>query len=414
MIRSLAFSLLLLGLAACQTDYRGEPLKVDLNRTFYGCQLNKTKDAVAFKHPGNQCSVAAKYLKTEIPLKYVSACTVDNKRGGSGRGVISMKVSYPDFQPIPAISSENYVLEKDTVQIEIITRPCDIYKRPTDESNAIDAEYRVSREQDGKKVYREKYLGNNIYLYEKLEQPGYNDAVYKQYIIKNNEGAVIHSIPCDQNDRCHSYTQSPDRAYFYDYSFIKTADIDFLEMKEAVVDFASGFFAKQSNENFKGELDLNISGEHYQITGLPKFEEYPAEAASKQIASDIDWASHKNAWNFRTRLREGLKKGANYNGHYAVITHGCGSPCQVNWIVNVNTGKVIGNISTALGAQYKLDSSLIAADLVDDARIGAEIEAEALYLRYIKFYKVENDKLVPVNTLDIYGEIEKLKAEKAH
>ncbi len=163
--------------------------------------------------------------------------------------------------------------------------------------------------------------------------------------------------------------------------------------------------------NYKGELNFIADGQNYRITDLPAFKDYPAESAAKQLASDIDWASEKDAWRFRTRLRAGLKNGANFNGHYAVITHGCGTSCQLNWIVDVENGQVIGTITTSLGAQYRLDSGLIAADLADNSTM-EELDAASPHLNAIRFYTIEDGKLILIKSLNVYDEIKKLSTVK--
>lgn len=109
-------------------------------------------------------------------------------------------------------------------------------------------------------------------------------------------------------------------------------------------------------DGYKGEA-------RFVFRNLERFEEWPATEEYKSIADDIDWSSHKDAKKFKTRLQEGLEKGPNYAGKYAVITHGCGSSCQVNWIVDVENGKVVDVVSSTYGVQYKKDSRLLVADL---------------------------------------------------
>ncbi len=163
---------------------------------------------------------------------------------------------------------------------------------------------------------------------------------------------------------------------------------------------------------FKGQINLAIHGEQYKITDLPRFEDFPAEPPAKEIAKDIDFSSIKGAWNFRTRLRDGLKQGANFNGHYAVITHGCGSPCQINWIVDVNDGRVLGSFSSSLGAEYRIDSALIASNLASDEQLSAEVEVEALYIENIEFLAIKDGKIISIKDLKIYEEIENLKSSR--
>lgn len=43
---------------------------------------------------------------------------------------------------------------------------------------------------------------------------------------------------------------------------------------------------------------------------------------------------------FRTAIREGAKKGANFAGHYAIAAWGCGSGCASMAVVDLESGAV--------------------------------------------------------------------------
>jgi hypothetical protein len=43
---------------------------------------------------------------------------------------------------------------------------------------------------------------------------------------------------------------------------------------------------------------------------------------------------------FRTVLREGVREGANFAGHYALVSFGCGTACMISAIVDVRNGRV--------------------------------------------------------------------------
>ncbi len=55
----------------------------------------------------------------------------------------------------------------------------------------------------------------------------------------------------------------------------------------------------------------------------------------------INLKSHPAARNWRTALREGVKNGPRFAGHYAIATWGCGSGCIEFGLVDLKTGKVI-------------------------------------------------------------------------
>lgn len=44
--------------------------------------------------------------------------------------------------------------------------------------------------------------------------------------------------------------------------------------------------------------------------------------------------------NYRTRIRDGMLQGANFAGHYALISWGCGTSCRVNVVGDVITGQM--------------------------------------------------------------------------
>lgn len=168
----------------------------------------------------------------------------------------------------------------------------------------------------------------------------------------------------------------------------------------SVLIFLISFYPSYAEDiPYNGQLLLKNDGLPVVFTNIPTFEEFPAEKTlSSNIATEIDWSSHRDAWHYRTKLRNGLKKGANYNGHYSIVTHGCGSNCQANWIIDVTNGKVIGNFGTTAGAKYRLDSRLIIAEAVEN---GAEWREQYGLVGFITYLKVENEKLKTVKKLDL-------------
>jgi len=56
---------------------------------------------------------------------------------------------------------------------------------------------------------------------------------------------------------------------------------------------------------------------------------------------------------------------ANFSGHYAIISWGCGSPCQMNAIIDLTTGKIDETFSTSNGLDFKKNSYLLILDPPD-------------------------------------------------
>jgi hypothetical protein len=152
-----------------------------------------------------------------------------------------------------------------------------------------------------------------------------------------------------------------------------------------LVAFTSFAYAEES-VSYKGHLTLMYQGVPNTFKNLPTFEDFPAEKVSAgKVAKDIDWKSHKSAWSFRTRLRKALRTGVNFNGHYAVATFGCGSSCQINFIIDVNNGKVVGEFTTTQGSAYRKDSSLIILELFRDGADWTEEYGMVTEVSFMKF-----------------------------
>ncbi len=124
--------------------------------------------------------------------------------------------------------------------------------------------------------------------------------------------------------------------------------------------FICGSAAAERNEvaEYNGELTLSFHG-------LPQFADFPAEAAPRRRAKDVDFKGNKRAWQYRTTLHTALAGEPDFNGHYAVAIAGCGTGCQLNWIVDLESGKIIWHAQTDMGVAYRADSSLFIPNLYE-------------------------------------------------
>jgi membrane dipeptidase len=100
---------------------------------------------------------------------------------------------------------------------------------------------------------------------------------------------------------------------------------------------------------------------------LPVFEDYPVEQ-SNVVVQRIDFDSHPDARNFRTRLEYTINEPANFAGHYHVTYWGCGTMCQMVAIINALDGTVHFplDFATSYGACHKTDSSLFVTNPADE------------------------------------------------
>ena len=100
----------------------------------------------------------------------------------------------------------------------------------------------------------------------------------------------------------------------------------------------------------------------------PEFEDFTVSPSNERLQA-IDFSSHPDAENFRTRLEYLLNEPANFAGHYALTYWGCGTMCQMIAIVDVHNGKVSFPLTTSLGACFRANSTLLITNPLDELTI---------------------------------------------
>jgi hypothetical protein len=71
------------------------------------------------------------------------------------------------------------------------------------------------------------------------------------------------------------------------------------------------------------------------------FENYRTDDIYKGKIAKVDLKSYPGAYQFRSRIREGVKDGPNFAGHYTLVIWGCGTQCGNFAIVDDKTGKIV-------------------------------------------------------------------------
>lgn len=106
----------------------------------------------------------------------------------------------------------------------------------------------------------------------------------------------------------------------------------------------------------------------------------------------LDERSHTDARTFRTALQKGMKEGVNFAGKYTVITIGCGTSCQVHYVVNRENGKVLDKVQSSVGAKFSRESRLFIVN-PPDSTINYEecnyCKPEAYVFEEGRFRKIE-------------------------
>jgi hypothetical protein len=99
----------------------------------------------------------------------------------------------------------------------------------------------------------------------------------------------------------------------------------------------------------------------------PKFDQFKVTSIYKGPTRLPDFQRRDRQFaDFRTRLRDGLKAGPNFAGHYSVVQFGCGTGCSRVYLADNRTGKVFefprgGEDNQHLDLSFKLDSRMLVA-----------------------------------------------------
>jgi hypothetical protein len=72
----------------------------------------------------------------------------------------------------------------------------------------------------------------------------------------------------------------------------------------------------------------------------PLFRDFPSGPVYVGPHSEPDLSS-RDAYAYRTRLREAAREDVNFAGHYRVVTWGCGTSCAFGGVVDVVSGRVV-------------------------------------------------------------------------
>lgn len=96
------------------------------------------------------------------------------------------------------------------------------------------------------------------------------------------------------------------------------------------------------------------------------FTDYYVKPVDIKFDKKLDFSNYEYKKEYITVTKEGVKEhGINFAGHYCFVYWGCGSPCKLSAVVDLNTGKVYDGISSGIGYSFKKDSRLMVVNPPD-------------------------------------------------
>jgi hypothetical protein len=139
----------------------------------------------------------------------------------------------------------------------------------------------------------------------------------------------------------------------------------------------------------------------------PGFKDYPAGRVHVGSPAIVNLSSSSGARYYRTRLREGARKGPNFAGHYTIVTWECGSDCFNIAVIDAKTGRVwFAPFTGALDVAFRLDSRLLIVDPIASVEknfpngLPPGYEAPEIFFvwkgnRFVQVYPADGTKPLP-------------------
>ncbi|MBA8906464.1 hypothetical protein [Aminobacter ciceronei] len=86
-------------------------------------------------------------------------------------------------------------------------------------------------------------------------------------------------------------------------------------------------------------------------TAEPRFADYPTRTYLKGKSTLPKFTG--SVANYRTRIRDGMRSGPNYGGHFTLIEIGCGGSCIFAFLIDAGT---VGSSTFRWGAKTTISS----------------------------------------------------------
>ena len=140
---------------------------------------------------------------------------------------------------------------------------------------------------------------------------------------------------------------------------------------------------------------VNASGASSVVRKNPADFPIPGRFAGKTMLPDFK-GRDRQFNSFRTRIRDGMRQGPNFAGHYTLIQIGCGTGCSFAIVADNKTGRPAsfprgGEANMYLALNYSLESRLLAAQWFS-------YDSGRCFLEYFDF---DRDEWKPLTKADI-------------
>jgi hypothetical protein len=135
----------------------------------------------------------------------------------------------------------------------------------------------------------------------------------------------------------------------------------------ALAALAAAPLAAQVHPTPPNDTRPSIPGRGALAVRSPRFADFAVQSVYHgRVAAPV--LSTAVARQHRTVIRQGVANGANFAGHYAVVTWGCGTACQRFALVDVQTGRVtVSPMRLVRGAEFRENSTLFIGNPADEA-----------------------------------------------
>lgn len=86
---------------------------------------------------------------------------------------------------------------------------------------------------------------------------------------------------------------------------------------------------------------------------------FEVKVKNLKLNKEINFQKYEYKKTFITATKDGVEEGVNFSGKFCFVYWGCGSPCQMSAVVDMESGIVYNGLPSAVGYKFKKESKIL-------------------------------------------------------
>ena len=123
---------------------------------------------------------------------------------------------------------------------------------------------------------------------------------------------------------------------------------------------------------------------------------FQVKVKNLKLNKELDFNYYQHKKKFITIINKGVKdEGVNFAGTFCFVSWGCGSPCQMSAVVDMETGIVYDGLPSAVGYKFNSNSKLLIVNPPDSTNYYPKNR----WVNYPSQYIWNGKKFIEINTI---------------